>query len=212
MNNTVGYILAFIGGAAISGFVTWKIADKMLEEKYEARYQEDLKSVKERFTVPKMERKPIEGEKEEKKEADGVTFDRSSITDYYKKIKPYISESTHVNYSNVEEEYEEKAHFEPRVDRIDVIKPDEFDNEEEFEKQELTLYGDGTLADEDDTVLDPDEIAGEGNLRRMGEYEDGALYVKNYFRRVVYQILEDRRYYEDATGKDPHPSKDEEEK
>ena len=213
MNKAVGYILAFIGGAAVSGLVTWNVAKNVLDAKYEARYQEDLKSVKERFTVPRAEKKPEPEKKvEEKKDVmPRATFDKTTIQEYYKKIKPYAEEAAHINYSNVEDD-EEKAHFEPRVDRIDVIHPDEFDEEYEFEKQELTLYADGTLADEDDTVLDADEIVGKSNLKRMGEDEDGALYVKNYARRVCYQILEDRRYYEDATGKDPHPNKDEEDK
>ena len=208
MNKAVDYILAFVGGAAVSGLVTWKIAEKKLEAKYEAMYQEDLKSVKERFTVPRMEKKvESESKEEEKKDAVKVALDKDSITEYYKKIKPYAA--TYTNYSNVEDE-EDKAHFEPRVDRIDVISPDDFDNEDEFEKQEVTLYADGTLADEDYTVLDPDVIVGKDNLKRMGEYEDGAMYVKNFARRVVYQILEDRRYYEDVTGKVPHLIKDEE--
>ena len=131
MNKAVGYILAFVGGAAVSGLITWKIAEKKLEAKYEAMYQEDLKSVKERFTVPRVEKKVEPESKEEKKDAVKVSLDKDSITEYYKKIKPYAANYT--NYSNVEDE-EDKAHFEPRVDRIDVISPDDFDNEDEFEK------------------------------------------------------------------------------
>lgn len=209
MDSRVGYVLAFVGGAAISSFITWKIADKYIDAKYEARYQEEVKSVKERFTVPRPEKKELPKKEEDDKESIAkVALDKSSITEYYKQIKPYVSERTY--YSNTEVAEAEKAKFVPKDLRIEVIKPDDFDNEEDFEKQELTLYADGTLADEDDTVLNPLELVGDGTLDRMGEYEDGAMYVKNYGRKVVYQILEDRRYYEDVTGKVPHLPVDEE--
>ena len=63
MNNAVVGILSFVSGAAIAAFVTYKIVDKKTEEKYDALFQEELASVKEKFTVPKN---PIKAFLEEK--------------------------------------------------------------------------------------------------------------------------------------------------
>ena len=47
-------------------------------------------------------------------------------------------------------------------------------------------------------------------MNHIGDYEDDAVHVKNDDRKVYYEVLVDERSYKDATGKDPHLDKDEE--
>jgi hypothetical protein len=202
MNNTVLFsALSFIGGAAISGFVVWKIVDKKCEEKYEALYQEELKSIKEHFTVPKVETTKADPEKKEESQQEIAmkATNKPTLADYAKNVRKYT------NYSNVEldEEKINKKH-------AYVINPDEYGEDDEYEQQELTFYADGILADEDDTILDADEVLGKDSINHIGDYEDDAVHVKNEARKVYYEVLVDNRSYEDATGKKPHLDKDEE--
>ena len=55
MKNYVIGILSFLGGAALGGVVTWKVLEKKVDEKYKTIADEEIKSVKETFTVPKKE-------------------------------------------------------------------------------------------------------------------------------------------------------------
>lgn len=203
MDKNISCVLAFLGGAALSGFITWKVVSKKCEEKWSAIAQEEIDSVKERFTVPKKEEKdPVEEFIDSKldnkiaKEA----VNKPNLTEYASKLKNYT------NYSNL------PFAQDPEEDdtKVFVIAPDEYGDDEEYEQQELTFYADGILADEDDTILDADEVVGKGTLERIGEFEDDAIHVKNTKRKVYYEVLVDSRSYKDATGKDPHLDKDEE--
>lgn len=197
MNNAVYSVLAFLGGAALGAVVAWKITEKMTEEKYSKLAQEEINSVKDKFTVPKVK-------SEEKKESvkENKLSDKPSLSEYAKKVKEYV------NYSNSEIKDEETK--KKRSIRPFVISPDEYGEDEEYDQQELTFYADGILADEDDEILDADEVIGKDSLDHIGDYEDDAVHVKNEARKTYYEVLVDERSYESATGKKPHLSKDEE--
>lgn len=192
MNNSSIATISFIGGAALGAIITWKVLEKKISDKYEAISQEEIKSVKEKFTIPKVEVKKEESKKEETSTQKIMT--KPSLSEYAKKVEKYT------NYSNVENN---GAHFEPEnKTKPYVISPDEFGEDEDYDQQELTLYSDGILADEDDTVLDPNEVVGgKKNLDHIGDYEDDAVHIKNEARKIYYEVLVDERTYEEATGK-----------
>lgn len=203
INKTVLYSsIAFVGGAVASGLATWFLAHKLIEKKYADISQKEIDSVKEKFTVPKKEIKKIVDGKSKLDSIATQAANKPSLTEYVKKIKEYT------NYSDVEEE---GAHFEPRTKvKPFVISPDEYGEDEEYDQAELTFYADGILADEDDTILNIDEVIGKESLNHIGDYEDDAVHVKNEARKIYYEVLVDNRSYKDATGKDPHLDKDEE--
>lgn len=188
----VGFVLGAISGGAATYFITKK--------KFEERAQAEIDSVKEYFTVPKVELKKDDIAKESSDEKKDVIAEqavkRPSLTEYAKKLK----DGGYVNYSdrNVNPEKDEKIESSMKPE---VIHPNEFGDDETYDQVSLTLYADGVLADEDDTILNINEVIGEGNLDRMGEYEDDALHVKNNVRKVYYEVLADERSYMDATGK-----------
>lgn len=208
MNNAVVGVLSFVSGAAIAAFVTYKIVDKKTEEKYDALFQEELASVKEKFTVP---RNPIKAFLEEKGDTkvDAILAEKVASPIAKPSLKETYARTigNYKNYSNVEYEKEKD---EDKGKSIYVVTPEEFASDDDYETEELTLYADGILADADDTILNPDEVVGKGSLDRMGEYEDDTLHVKNEIRKLYYEVLVDERSYEEATGKTPHLDKDEE--
>ena len=187
-----GFVLGAISGGTVTYFITKK--------KFEERAQKEIDSVKEYFTVPKVELKKEDIAKEPNDEKKDVIAEqavkRPSLTEYAKKLK----DGGYVNYSdkNVNPEKDEKIESSMKPE---VIDPNEYGDDETYDQISLTLYSDGVLADEDDTILNINEVIGEGNLDRMGEYEDDALHVKNNVRKVYYEVLADERSYIDATGK-----------
>jgi len=205
MKNAIVGILSFLGGAAIAAFVTYKVVDKKAEEKYEALFQEELASVKERFTVPKAN--PVKDFVESKSNipVSDIVSTKSPLEKPSLKVAYARSIENYRNYSNRDyekerEEKEDKTAY--------VVTPEEFGEDDDYETQELTFYADGILADEDDTILNADEVLGKGSLDHMGEYDDDTLHVKNEKRKLYYEVLADERSYEEATGKTPHLDKD----
>lgn len=189
-----GLIGMFLGGAAIGGFVTFKVAEKQISEKYKKIADEEIKSVKEKFTVPKTDvLKFIDSKRNE--DVAKKSVNKPSIQSYANTIKNYT------NYSNVEYE-PEHAHFEPEDQRKEVIDPDEYGEDGDYEQVSLTFYADGILADEDDTILNIEEVIGEESLKHIGDYEEDAVHVKNYGRKVYYEVIVDKRSYLNVTGKE----------
>lgn len=209
MDTKLGYTLSFLAGAAISGLSAWLITKKVTEKKYAAIADEEIKSVKENFTSPKVEaaKKFIEEKKNQElnngnKPSDAKkATNKPSLTEYAKNIKAYV------NYSDSESKEEigsnglKRISFKPNGS-ITVIEPEEYGEDEDYDQIELTMYADGVIADEDNEIIeDVKGIVGVGNIKRMGEYEEDALHIKNDPRKCYYEILRDARKYENATGK-----------
>lgn len=193
MNNSVIYsVLSFIGGAAIGGFVVWKV----LEPKYKKIADEEIASVKERFTIPI--KKP--DNKDEKNNDEKVVAEKAknkpNIAEYAKKL----GQNGYVDYSG-NDKNDDKIESKPRV-----IEPEEFEENDEYDSVNLTLYADGILAYDDakNTIVDDvEELVGDA-LEHLGEYEDDSVHVVNDGLGMYYEILADLRKYEEATKKKPH--------
>jgi len=206
MNNNILYSsLIFVAGAAIGGFLGWKLTQK----KYSDLAQEEIDSVKEKFTIPKKE--IVKKSREENSEnVSKKALNKPSLMEYTKQIKS----SGYVNYSKEEPPKEKKSGKYPwdsTEDRPYVISPEEFadgiDENDDYEQISLTFYADGILADEEDEIINADEVVGDA-LDHMGEYEDDAVHVCNKKLKTFYEILADERSYKEATKKDPHPEDD----
>ena len=215
MDARVSHAIAFLAGAAISGLSAWFATKKVCRKKYAKIAQEEIDSVKERFTAPKVEaaKKFIEEKKNQELKSTTTkakqATNKPSLSEYAKNIKSYV------NYSNSESKEDigsnglKRISFKPSG-AIEVIEPEEYGDDEDYDKIELTLYADGILADEDNEIIeDPNGIIGVGNIKHMGEYEEDALHIKNEPRKAYFEILKDHRKYEDATGKEiPESFKD----
>lgn len=202
MNNTGYSVIAFLSGAAIAALIAWKVTDKFCSTKYEKIAQDEINSVKKRFTVPKADKN--EKKEETKEEVAKKAADKPSLNEYANRIREYT------NYSGSKANELRQTIFDSKAKKPIVITPDEYADEEDYAEQNLTLYADGILADEDDTILEADEVLGVDNIDRIGEYEDDALHVRDDVKKIYYEVLADERSYKDATGKDPSSDKDEE--
>lgn len=193
MNNSVVYsVLSFIGGAAIGGFVVWKV----LEPKYKKIADEEIASVKERFTIPIKKPENKDEKNNDEKVVAEKAKNKPNISEYAKKL----GQNGYVDYSG-NDKNGDKIESRPRV-----IEPEEFEENEEYDSVNLTLYADGILAYDDakNTIVDDvEELVGDA-LEHLGEYEDDSVHVVNDELEMYYEILADPRKYEEATKKKPH--------
>ena len=165
----VSCVIAFVLGAAAGSVVSWKL----LEPKYKQITQEEVASVKERFSM----KEETEQEKTEK-----------SDEEVYESI---ISDSRYSNETKKEGASTKKS-------KVYVISPDEYD-EVGYKTENLTWYADDVLAyDSDEIVTDIDFVVGRESLDHFGEYEDDSVFVRNDTLKTDYQILLDMRCYDDV--------------
>lgn len=199
MKSSLGFVI-FVAGAAIGSTATWYYAKKH----YEQIAQEEINSVKEKFSAkkePTVVNIVNNADSAEKKAA--VAKEKPSIAEYAKQL----SKEGYTNYSNVEMPEDHKK--EPDVTEIPfVIPPEEFGEleDEGYFKVSLTYYADGVLADEDDEIVeDVDGWVGKESLDHFGEYEDDSVFVRNHRLKIDYEILlSQREYYTDVLEEKPY--------
>lgn len=194
MKNYVGFVI-FVAGAAIGSVATWYY----VKDKYARIAQEEIDSVKERFSAAKPD---IHKEKVAPKEAAIVAREKPSVAEYAKKL----SAQGYTNYSNSEEK--EEVNTKPEVtDTPFVISPDEFGEleDEGYDKMNFTYYADGVLADEEDEIVDDIEgTVGPDSLNHFGDYEDDSVHVRNNRLKVDYEILLSQREYSEILEEKPY--------
>lgn len=181
MNNSVKIIFAFTLGAAVGVVAT----RKFFETKYAAIAQEEIDSVKEVYS--KKHKRD-----EEDKETPSYTPTQSDVTEY----EDIIDEMAYVKN-------EKKGGSEPMKENntIEVIPPDDFGEDDDYDLISITYYANGILTDDGDfPIEDIEGTVGPDALDSFGEWEDDAVYVKNNERKCYYEILRDNSDY---VGEDP---------
>lgn len=198
MNKNVFGMIMFAAGAAVGSVVTWKV----VKTKYEKIAQEEIDSVKETFNLKKLEAKggeevatKAEADVEEAEPDPRPHYQNPDLFEYYNKIlgEGYTSD---VPESAKEEKGGSNVGLKPHV-----ISPDEFGEleDEGYDKVKLAWYADGVLADDRGNVVENvDETIGMDNLKRMGEYEDDAVHIRNDHLKIDYEILLSLRKYEET--------------
>lgn len=194
-----GFIfLAFVLGAAGGSFATYKL----LKKKYEEIAQEEIDSVKEMYRSSQGEY-TTNPEIEEQKEVAKKSMDKPDIMEYSKKI----TDCNYSEYSKTERNKPEEGPEEKDTSDLYVISPDEFGEDDTYDRINLTYYADGVLADEnDEEVENVDGTVGLDSLETFGTYEDDSVHVKNDRLRAYYEILRDERDYEDVMAGRPDPT------
>ena len=194
-----GFIfLAFVLGAAGGSFATYKL----LKKKYEEIAQEEIDSVKEMYRSSQGEC-TTNPEIEEQKEVAKKSMDKPDIMEYSKKIK----DCNYSDYSKTERNKSEEGPEEKDMSDPYVISPEEFGEDDTYDRINLTYYADGVLADEnDEEVENVDGTVGLDSLETFGTYEDDSVHVKNDRLRAYYEILRDERNYEDVMAGRPDPT------
>lgn len=192
MNKAIRELFIFAAGIGVGYLVTCKL----LADKYEQRYQEDVRTTKEAY----KNRYGLNDVAEEEN-----TDSEPELPDI-KTYKEVLKEENYFDYSGATGSVEvEKQKRDNIVDRPYVISPEEFGEFEDYEKISLTYYADHKLADEEDELVDDvDETVGEDSLTHFGEYEDDSVFVRSDARKCDYEILLDQRNYFDVIKSKPH--------
>ena len=132
---------------------------------------------------------------EEQKEVAKKSMEKPDIMEYSKKIK----DCNYSDYSKTERNKPEEGPEEKDTSDPYVISPEEFGEDDTYDRINLTYYADGVLADEnDEEVENVDGTVGLDSLETFGTYEDDSVHVKNDRLRAYYEILRDERNYEDV--------------
>ena len=184
-------IIAFIAGAAIGSFATWKYMNKLYSYNCCGEYIEE-ESEEENIepSEPVDERAPSK-------------FDKPDLMQYAAILKE-------ARYAvDISEDIEEEGGEEPmKHEKPYVIPPEEFGEEDEYETVSLFYHADGVLTDTENNVIENvEDIVGEDSLNHFGEYEDDSVFVRNDNLRKEYEILLDPQNYSDV---DSSPQTDEE--
>ena len=213
MNDTLSKFIVFAAGAGIGSVVTWRLVKKY----YNNVANEEVADVKAWYA-----RKY--GERSESKKADAIgDAIRDGIKDGMKKpvtendirnLAAQLQNMGYVDYSNKGDEpvkKTEKIEEKEEVDDVErpyVIEPRYFDEYDDYNTINLTLYADGVLVDDssNEPVEDVDETVGLDNLDHIGEYEEDAVHIRNDKLRCDYEILCDTKKYSEIC---PHPAEDE---
>lgn len=171
-----GTIVAFVVGAAAGSLVTWKI----LKDKYEQMYRDEIDEVKERL---------LKRDREKRKEKNPA-YTKDEQEEYSELTDKYSSEAIAVDKGGKEKKMS--------MIKKTILTPDEFGENDDYELLTYTYYADGVLTDEFDEPLNEEETedtVGTEFVEHFGEYEDDTVYVRNDQRRIDYEILRDRREY-----------------
>lgn len=199
--------LAFAVGAAIGSAATWYYA----KTKYEQIAQEEIDSVKEKFSYEKDATAPDEPKNGPKKPSVNDT-EKPSVAEYAKRL----AQEGYTDYSTSSEidpdEDEEEPVLEPVPDVNDnpqeapyVISPDQFGEFADYDTISFLYYADDILADDNDEILeDVEGVVGFDSLNHFGEYEDDAVHVRNDRLKCDYEILRSLKTYKELLQQKPY--------
>lgn len=190
MSKVTNFVM-FAMGAVVGSVITWHCVKK----KYEQIAQEEIDSVKAVFMKKDPDMEVTVSETPHQAEPRKVE-EKPSISEYAALLK----NEGYTNYSGTGKEEQTSMNDKPYV-----ISPEEFGEDEEYEKISLTYYADQVLADENDELVEDVEGAvGFESLTHFGEYEDDSVFVRNDRLKCDYEILLDQRTYSDVVKTRPH--------
>ena len=189
------HFAVFMAGATVGAAAAWLYCKRH----YEQIAQEEIDSVKAAFAECKASN-PDKQSKENQKKADMAKL-KPDLVNYAAKLQ----EQGYTNYAAKNDKIEEKEDDDSVVEKPYIISPEEYGEFDEYTKLSLTYYSDGTLADDDDEIVDDIyETVGSDFADHFGEYEDDSVFVRNDRLKCDYEILRDNRSYADVTGMDPN--------
>lgn len=188
----------FMAGATVGSAATWLY----LKKHYEQIAQEEIDSVKAVFAERKTDisSKNDTDEQADKQHKADIAKLKPDLVDYAAKLQKegYVNYTEHSN-KNIDKEKENSMPDEPYV-----ISPDEFGESDNYTQISLTYYADGTLADDEDEIMEDIEgTVGEDFADHFGDYEDDSVHIRNDRLRCDYEILKDNRTYDEVVGERP---------
>lgn len=194
----------FAAGAAIGSAVAWLYAKKY----YERIANDEIESMKEWVARRVEEQDEKTSDTNVTKQNANTIIEKPDLMEYAAKVK----DLGYYDYSKKNEPTnEEKEEVELDLDdRIYVIKPEAFGEEDGYEEVSLTYYSDGVLTDEQDNPIEDVESMVRADFASyFGVYEDDSVFIRNELLRTDFEILADQRKYSDLAKNNHYPMEDE---
>ena len=88
----------------------------------------------------------------------------------------------------------------PRLEPIEIIEPEEFGCDDEYETSFLTLYKDGVLAYDSDgsKVDDVEAVVGQKALDSIGKFMPDGIHVRNHNYHKDFEVVKALQNYADV--------------
>ena len=191
--------MGFALGVGVGSVVSYIV----LRNKFAQRLDREIQLIKEEKSKQKKVKKDKSNEcndgdnaKIAESSCDFTKEDKKQYEDYTKYYKS--------NDSTIIEQDEAPAPVintqPPIVKKPYVITPEDFGSMG-YEEISLTYYADGVLTEEGEPKkLSIKKTIGASNVKHFGEHADDALYVRNEDLRVDYEVLKDKRAYDEVFG------------
>lgn len=197
-------LLVFITGVAIGSSVTWYYT----KTKYEQIAAEEIESVKEVFSKKYKSEDEVTTERGSRSK-NGV-YDDATPRSNMKQQTVKAERTDYTKYSVKKQVVVDKEKEEDeRMKKPYVIPPEEFGENDEYDKIGLKFYADKVLTDDDDErIADVENTVGLDAVNHFGEYEEDSVFVRNDRLKTDYEILLDLRSYSDVVGLRPHQMED----
>lgn len=182
MNNNVKRMFIFIAGAALGGGVSYLY----FKNKYEERYQEEVKSIKDAFSNKESKKVAYTSDSNEKSNNEEL---KKQINLYSEVINTEKYNYAGVDISNADDEHLQKPY---------LIKESDYGDIGEYDISGMIYFSDGVLIDDDnEIVIDIEDTVGKENLKFFDDYNTDVLYVRNRIKKQDYEIIFDPRIYND---------------
>lgn len=191
-------VIAGLCGVLIGSAVTYYICKSSFERKLEDEIVEVRKHYKKKETdLEKKEKAKQDWEdlkRDQKKTREEVSKKQSGPMKYANvNNTDYIPNNVPIRSARPSEDS-------MRNREIDLISPDEFGVNPEYDVVTYTYYDNDILTDEnDDPVDDRYNVTGEDFVDHIGEYDEDACYVVNNKLQMYIEILVDEREYDPNT-------------
>lgn len=198
MNKTAYGILMFVSGVMVGATV----AIKLVKTKYEKRANEEIESVREYYAS-----KRADAVKDEIKQLEEI-----ANKDDEDKIEAYVDLVEKSGYgatSDCEDEVETTKFVKTKnKNNTILITPEELGEEVEeighaFDITTLIYYADGVMTfHEDEGIVDDiEDLVGTEFKDHFGDYENDAVFVRNFRNETDYEIIKDDDAYYDIWPK-----------
>lgn len=206
-------LLIFTLGAAFGAAATYIRLNAMYAEKAEGEIRSVRNMYKRKYEKENDEQNPEKSEEKKlEKQMEEISKKVEKMNENIKKNSSDESDIDYVDYNFVSKENCKKKEEKPSMNKKEFEPPYVID-ENEFLTQEslddrymtvtLTLYSDGTLADDlDDEVIPSDRNVGEELMYSFLDSDKDVIYVRNEKRKTDYEIDKDEMTYFEATGKE----------
>lgn len=195
----LSHVIAFVAGAVVGYFT----ADYLLKDKYEKRFQQEVSSTIKAFKNNKNEEYKKDDEVNFKDEKLKAISDDIVVAD----IKEYAKNIGKHDYSEVNNN---KPSEESKDDGIDHTKPyiiteEEVDAYMNYSITQWNYYADGVLTDENnDIVENVSTTIGKEAFEYLKNTSESAIYVRNDFLELDYEILKNEMTYAELLEKKPY--------